>query len=87
MKPDAFTRYWIVLDEEYQLGYGVTAADERDALELLRNLRFKNREMPPVLRIEEDVDVSTLDPGHVVPNMGPPVWRGIWFPNLGAETK
>ena len=28
----------------------------------------------------EDVDVSQLDQGHVIPNMGIVVDRGIWFP-------
>lgn len=28
----------------------------------------------------EDVDVSTLDPEHVLPNTGVPAARGIWFP-------
>jgi hypothetical protein len=27
------------------------------------------------------VDVSSLDPGHVPPNVGPPHVRGVWFPS------
>jgi hypothetical protein len=26
------------------------------------------------------VDVSALDSGHILPNIEPPNWRGIWFP-------
>ncbi len=28
----------------------------------------------------EDVDVRTLDQGHVIPNMLPPDRRGVWYP-------
>jgi len=34
----------------------------------------------PVASSIEDVDIRTLDQGHVIPNMLPPSWRGIWFP-------
>jgi hypothetical protein len=29
---------------------------------------------------DQDVDVQSLDQGHVIPNMHPPNWRGIWYP-------
>jgi hypothetical protein len=29
-----------------------------------------------------DVDIRTLDQAHVIPNMGPVVFRGVWFPRL-----
>jgi hypothetical protein len=28
----------------------------------------------------EDVDVTTLDANHVLPNMMPPSVRGVWYP-------
>ena len=87
MRSDAFTRYWIELQEDTGFGYGVTAVDETDALTLLRERIFQGGEMPPVRRIEPNVDVSQLDPNHVLPNAGPPVWRGVWYPNLGPESR
>jgi hypothetical protein len=36
--------------------------------------------MPKIIEIQEDVDVSKLDPKHVVPNIGSVTIRGIWFP-------
>jgi hypothetical protein len=33
------------------------------------------------LHVTEDVDIQTLDQGHVLPNMGVPSERGVWFPN------
>lgn len=32
--------------------------------------------------VVEDVDIRTLDQHHVVPNMGPPNFKGVWFPRL-----
>lgn len=81
------TRYWFEFDWREQdapagmtLGCGVTAYSYEDALALLREHVFEGSELPPVERVTENVDVSTLDEGHVIPNMAPPVWRGIWFP-------
>jgi hypothetical protein len=34
------------------------------------------------LEVVEDVDIRDLDQGHVVPNMGPVNFRGVWYPNL-----
>ena len=81
-------RYWIKFQTEpdhsglswTRLGYGVTAYDYNDALQIIRWHVFDNEPLPPVASVIEDVDVSTLDAGHIVPNMHPPNWRGIWFP-------
>lgn len=86
------TRYWIELDfpDGYEpphgtrSGIGVTAFDRDDALRLVGERVFPAAEVPPVRDVHEDVDVSTLDPGHVIPNMAPPNRRGIWFP-LGYD--
>ena len=61
-------------------GCGVTAFDVDDALQLVATAA--GGKIPSPVRLVEDVDVSTLDAGHVLPNMLPPVWRGVWFPQL-----
>jgi hypothetical protein len=33
-----------------------------------------------VLEVVTDVDVQTLDEGHVIPTMDLPNVRGVWFP-------
>lgn len=81
-------RYWFVFDLSVDdphppgvlAGCGVTAWSYEDALDLLRKRVFSNCELPKVVKVLEDVDVSTLDPGHVLPNMASPNYRGIWFP-------
>lgn len=40
---------------------------------------FDSRE---VANIVEDIDVSSLDSGHVLPNIGNPAALGIWFPAI-----
>ena len=62
------------------LGSGVTAFSYGDALDVLRGDLFRDDPMPPVHRVVRDVDIRTLDRGHVRPNMLTPNWRGIWYP-------
>ncbi|XXF80872.1 hypothetical protein P2318_14255 [Myxococcaceae bacterium GXIMD 01537] len=82
-------RYWVEFAdrqeaERYGLGggCGVSGYDREDALELIRERIFPGLELPRVSRIVEDVDVSSLDEGHVLPNIAPPVFRGVWYPGL-----
>ena len=79
-------RYWITFSlPPHELpvgtgfGCGVTAYGRDDALAMVSDLLFDGEE-PPIESISEDVDISTLDEGHVRPNMGNPLRRGIWFP-------
>lgn len=67
-----------------KMGCGVTAFDRDDAERLLRERVFESGYLPPFHRVIEDVDISSLDPDHVRPNMASPLIRGIWFP-LGYE--
>lgn len=89
IKNELLHRYWITFDlsderaRHAALGYGVTAFTVADALSLLSRQVFQGGPVPPVAHVVEDVDVSTLDPRHVLPNAADPVRRGIWFPNLG----
>ena len=62
------------------LGVGVTAFDKADAIALMKEKVFTKVPFPPISGIREDVDISTLDAGHVLPNMGNVLKRGIWFP-------
>lgn len=90
-------RYWFTFEEPshdpdvllrhgVRRGVGVTAWTYDDALTLVGTTVFAGDEIPPIRHCIEDVDVSTLDQGHVIPNMHPPLWRGIWFP-MGFEEK
>lgn len=81
-------KYWfkfeIPTNSDYPLGLlagcGVTAYSYDDALKLIETHIFKDRPTPPIQDFVENVDVSTLDKNHIIPNMEPPLSRGIWFP-------
>jgi hypothetical protein len=58
-------------------GCGVTAYDRDDALRILQHDLFGREPIPKIVSVIEDVDISSLDRGHVIPNMEVPIWRGI----------
>jgi hypothetical protein len=85
-------RYWFEFDIKSVIGYphpigygcGITAYDLEDALEIMNKIIFKNSPRPDFKRVVENIDIRTLDQGHVIPNMSPPIYRGVWFP-LGYD--
>jgi len=54
------------------LGCGVTAYGCADATGLVHARVFGGIQMPEIAERADDVDISTLDMRHVVPNMGAP---------------
>ena len=72
--------YWFKTKND--LGFGVTAYSIDDAKGLVDVAARRIGRSYEVIEIVEDVDVRELDQNHVVPNMGPPNFRGVWFPNL-----
>jgi hypothetical protein len=77
-------RFWFKFNplplSRMNLGCGVTAYDYSDALKLLNEKLLVGNQMPNIAEVIEDVDISTLDQNHVIPNMEVPAVRGIWFP-------
>jgi hypothetical protein len=80
-------RYWFrfrgpseTLPAGVAYGCGVTAHDYVDAVELLEAQIFEGADFPEIEEVVEEVDVSDLDAGHVLPNMDDPGRRGVWFP-------
>jgi len=78
-------RFWFEfnLTDNYSflgLGCGVSAWNYDDAINILNEKIFINNPSPSIKNVIEDIDVSTLDQGHVLPNMLPPNNRGVWYP-------
>jgi len=73
------------LDPTVQRGVGVTAHSLEAALRLVQERIFAMAELLMVEQVIEDVDIRTLDPNHILPNMEPPNWAGIWFPGGYSE--
>jgi hypothetical protein len=59
-------------------GYGVTAYSVEDAEQLLARAGL----VRDWVEVVEGVDVSSLDAGHVLPNIGLVIFRGVWYPAL-----
>jgi hypothetical protein len=82
---NALHRYWFSFEKfdrptPLNLGCGVTAFDYDDAIKLLNERIFSSEKFPRIVNCIADIDVSTLDPNHVLPNLGLVSDRGIWFP-------
>jgi hypothetical protein len=86
---DHLHRYWFRWDADPRelppgaaLGYGVTAVDRQDAEKLLSQTLLGGAPLPAGADVAENVDVRNLDRGHVLPNMGDPSVRGVWYPRV-----
>jgi hypothetical protein len=79
-------RFWFEFEaptasRSYRRWVGVTAWTIEDAKRLVKENAFADlEELPPIIKMIENVDVSTLDANHVLRNMLPPNIRGIWYP-------
>ncbi len=72
--------YWIESPAIHPPGLGVTAFSRDDAFQLLNASGYALRPDDPSIRVTEGIQVEDLDQNHIVPNMGPIVFRGVWFP-------
>jgi hypothetical protein len=84
----ALTRFWFEFesidnDVPYYLAQvcGITAYSYEDAIHLLSKQAFEGRPISKIKRHTENIDLSTLDANHILPNIvRPPNLRGIWYP-------
>jgi hypothetical protein len=66
------------------IGCGVTAFDKEDTIKIMSDKIVISIKMPPFKKVLENVDISKLNQGNVIPNMKESIDRGIWYP-LGYE--
>jgi hypothetical protein len=88
-------RFWITFEPHpghFPMGFGVTAHDEADAMNIVREWcqDFDPRiELPSQVNVEPDVDVSKkhADGNLPVSHFGIPSNRGLWYPrvNIGSN--
>ena len=86
-------RYWLIVSGDDKLGpgnFGVTALTIDQAKSLLKNTltsiawQHVSKEVIDKAEIIENIDVSTLDENHVLPNIGVVSRQGVWFPNCNS---
>jgi hypothetical protein len=77
-------RYWFALCPG--LGIGVTAETAAEARALADDVLERFYPRAVIERVTPDVDLRTLDPRHVLPNVGIPACRGVWFPALNRRS-
>ncbi|MBA3680090.1 MAG: hypothetical protein H0W73_02725 [Bacteroidetes bacterium] len=67
-------RFWFKFENNpipLNFGCGVTAFNDIDALTIIKEQVFKNKPFPEVAVKIENIDINTLDQGHIIPNMSP----------------
>jgi hypothetical protein len=88
IKNELLITFWITFPgPAFEHSYGVTAYSLDDALALLRKHQLARHELDKPMQVRENIRIQDLDQGHIAPNCGPLVFRGVWFPcsNLGTE--
>ncbi len=78
-------RFWFKSSKN--LGAGITAYSRNDAEEILNGAIKRHSLELEIIEVLEDVNIQDLDQGHVIPNMNPPNFRGIWFPMLNENLR
>ena len=83
VKDPNLRRFWFELPGHR--GIGVTAGTRSEAEALARSAAREMGWSTDLGQVVEDVDVRDLDQNHVVPNMGPVNFRGVWYPALNLR--
>lgn len=79
-------RFWFrfedsqILQPALTLGCGVTGYNYDDALMLLKQKIFIGNDEIIIKECIENIDLRNLDANHILPNILPPNFRGIWYP-------
>ena len=71
------TAFWF--NTSSGLGFGVTAESQAAAEDLLRRYGYPSRDVE-ITSVVAGVKFADLDQKHIVPNAGPIIVKGIWYP-------
>ena len=80
LKNPLLHRFWV--EAKTGEAYGVTAYSESEAIAFSEKIATRLNRSFELADIKIDIDISTLDSGHVLPNMGLVTERGVWYPNV-----
>ena len=83
---EPLVRYWFTFEGGSLLrNVGVTAYNIDDARTLASEIAFGDLHLSNEICVVENIDVSTLDENHILPNIGSPTFRGVWYPNFNSH--
>jgi len=85
LKNENLRRFWF--KSSLNIGVGITAYSLSDAEVILNSAIQRHHLDLEITETIEDVNIGDLDQDHVVPNMNPPNFRGVWFPMLNENLK
>jgi hypothetical protein len=76
--------FWVSFpkDPSFPLGFGVTAWSRSDALRLLEAQGYDFHLRASEIVFRDGITIDDVEHNHVRPNMGPMIFRGVWFPCL-----
>jgi len=80
LKDPYLRRFWFPVPGH--LGIGISAHTRLEANAIATGCAKKQGWTLDVGACIEDIDLQLLDPKHVLPNVGPVVFHGIWYPPL-----
>ena len=80
LKNPLLKRYWFFTGP--YTGFGVTAFSQEEAWHFLREIYSSCQCLEEVEGVIEDVNIDALDLSHVRSHLGPPNFRGVWYPSF-----
>ena len=78
-------RFWFPIPGH--IGIGVTAYTRAEAEALAQSAADEIGWRFDGSAVVEDIEFEELDQGHVVPNMGPIVLHGVWYPAFNLRER
>jgi hypothetical protein len=76
--------FWLTFpkDPRLPMGIGVTAYSREDAFAVIAEQGISWHLEAAEIEVRQDVTLDDLDQRHVLPNIGPMRFRGVWYPSL-----
>lgn len=80
MGDGTLTAFWVSFpgDSTFPIGLGVTTWSQTDAFRLLEGQGYDFHLRAREVAVRENVTIDEIDPGHIRPNIGPMIVRGVW---------
>ena len=85
LSDEKLVRFWYKSTRYF--GVGITAYSREEADQILAEVVERHGLDVEIYDVVTNIDIRNLDQNHVIPNMNPPNYRGVWFPMLAHDAK